>query len=519
LKEAQTAEQPSQPAPKPQATQTDADYLKRLDEIYTRMRDTQEQRIKAAEDTAAAEQKAQEAAAPQREALQKSLEQRGQALEQPIPQPPSIPPPSTAPPISKDTATLMGSIGMLIAGIGGFGSRRVGMAMNAAAAGLLHGFRTGRYDQAEFAAQQWRNLFDYQMGLYKTQLEIFDENMRRDNLSIENKLEQYKLAMAPYQDEAQRAKEREKDLEQTFQDNAKMAEIYSKAYESGRKINEELETLPLKRQLLESQIAKNRAETGMLGATPGAGAPAGASGESVLSGIDPGTAQIVRQLTQYKIPLPSGFALRSPYWQRILALATQYDPSFDATQYNVRLKLRQDFASGKAAQNIRSLNTAVAHLGTLKTAADALSNTRFQDVNAVKNAIDVRTGGGKVTAFRNAATAVESELAAVFKGMGASDQEIKAWRNGINENQSPEQLKDNISTVIELLDGRLQALSNQYEQGLGKPKDFQILSPKSRQILQSIGADVNNLEPMLTPQGDVAAPPEGAKTKDYRDIK
>lgn len=204
---------------------------------------------------------------------------------------------------------------------------------------------------------------------------------------------------------------------------------------------------------------------------------------------------IVDQLVHYKIPLPSGFALRSPFWQRILSYAGQVDPSFDATQYNVRLRARQDFTSGKSANNIRSLNTAIGHLETLQQKALALSNSPYQLWNEIANRGITAVGDPRVVEFNNAANAVETEAANVFKNMGATDQEIKAWRTNLNASMSPEQLTGSIGTITELLGSRMEALHSQYQMAMGKPADYRFLAPKSRAILRRLGVNPDAWDP------------------------
>lgn len=212
--------------------------------------------------------------------------------------------------------------------------------------------------------------------------------------------------------------------------------------------------------------------------------------EALLRTQPEGVQQLVRGLVDYRIPLPSGFALRSPYWQRVLALASAYDPTFDASNYQARMRLRQDFLSGKAAQNIRSLNTAIGHLHTLNQAANALNNTNWPKFNTIANWMRSNMGDPRVVRFNMAANAVESELAALFKGTGATDQEIKAWRANLSASQSPEQLKGAIDQALELLASRMQALKNQWEVGMGRPKDFHFLTPGSRKALAHLSPQI-----------------------------
>ena len=240
--------------------------------------------------------------------------------------------------------------------------------------------------------------------------------------------------------------------------------------------------------------------------------PPGVKNEAALQGLKPGEAAVVKGLAEYRIKLPSGMALRTPYWQGILQRAALYDSSFDAAQYSVRLSLRRDFTSGNASKNVRSLNTAVGHLESLSKAAKELDNADIQLWNTIANKGFTATGDPRVTNFNTAATAVAGELATVFKNTSGTDQEIKSWRDNISSSQSPQQMKESIDTAIELLGGRLAALSNQYETGMGKPKDYRFLSPKSLKILKSLNVDIDSIDPMAGEKG--ASPLTGKRDLD-----
>ena len=214
-----------------------------------------------------------------------------------------------------------------------------------------------------------------------------------------------------------------------------------------------------------------------------------ATGDALISQLDPQFAALVKGIADYDID-PNSLR-RSGIGKHqvgmILGVVKQYDPSYDQTQYTAKNKLRADFTSGKAANNSRSLNTAVAHLDTLQKTVDELNNGNFPALNKAENWWITQKGDKRVRAFNTAATAVESELAAVFKGMGATDQEIKAWRDNFDSSSSHEQLKAGIDKAIELMGGRLDALRSQYQVGMGKPADFHILNGESRSILGRLG--------------------------------
>lgn len=219
------------------------------------------------------------------------------------------------------------------------------------------------------------------------------------------------------------------------------------------------------------------------------------TGEEALEGLDEKEQRIVKLMASYKYIKPTGFSLRVKYWRDLVERAAAYDPTFDFAQYDSRQRLRTDFAVGKAAQNVRSLNTAIGHLGTLRDKARALQNSPLELWNKIKNTALSQVGDPRVVDFNVAANAVAGELATLFKNTSGTDQEIRAWREQVASSQSPAQLSAAINTSVELLVSRLNVLKEQYEKGMGRPVDIELLHPKSRQTLSRMGWNVSALEP------------------------
>ena len=252
-----------------------------------------------------------------------------------------------------------------------------------------------------------------------------------------------------------------------------------------------------------------------------------ASGKSpgALEGLDRGVQETIKKLANYEIPLPSGFALKSDYWQNILGRVSAYDPTFDASQYPTKLALRRGFTSGAESKNITGLNTAVGHINSLKKVVDELNNSDWQSKNVVENLLAKHlpvTKGlverqGTVTSASTKFNAVKGEMASIFKKSGATDQEIKSWGDTIQNpaTATPTQWKAFIDGSLELMGSRFKSLANQYQQGMGRPKDFRFLSADSYNILKKLGANVDDLDPVsasgtnsqgATPAGDKRPP-------------
>ena len=226
------------------------------------------------------------------------------------------------------------------------------------------------------------------------------------------------------------------------------------------------------------------------GTAAGTAAPTDQHGDAYLKGLEPGFATQVKALAEGRQPFPTGFALRSPYWQRMLQAVANYDPSFDAVNYNARYRTRADFTSGATSKNITAINTAIGHLGTLLGSSEDLGNYNVHFVNTVRNWVNEAKGGesaAKINNFNTARTAVANELTRVFRGTGGAEADIKEWEERIHAAQSPAELQGAVGQAVHLLASRLDALQNTYQRGMGTTADvFDLLSPKAKQTLASL---------------------------------
>lgn len=225
-----------------------------------------------------------------------------------------------------------------------------------------------------------------------------------------------------------------------------------------------------------------------------AGVPTGPTdkhGDDYLTALPASRAALVRGYAEGRVPFPGSFSLRSPYWQKMVADITQYDPSFDAVNYNARARTRQDFTAGKSAQNITSFNTAIGHLGTLDKAVDQLNNSQYPWWNTFSNWANVQGGNTRFQAakkeFDAARTAVSDELERAFRGTGGNVTGIEQWRKNIDTSDSPEALHAAVGQAVDLLASRIDAVGEQYRRGMGTTADVtDLLTPTARRTLAGL---------------------------------
>ncbi|WP_316235067.1 MULTISPECIES: hypothetical protein [unclassified Bradyrhizobium] len=183
------------------------------------------------------------------------------------------------------------------------------------------------------------------------------------------------------------------------------------------------------------------------------------SGDEYLASIPDTQRAIVQQLVNGQLPL-SQYKLNDPNILALAAAAHHYDPTFNPAMYQARAAGMKDWVEGgKSADIVKSLNQSIGHLSELPQKFDALHNGQSPMLNSIGNAWNNQVMGKTgVTGFIPAAHAVADEMGKLFKGANLSDREIKQWSEALNENMSPDQMKDSIKTLRGLMQHSMQAL-------------------------------------------------------------
>lgn len=209
----------------------------------------------------------------------------------------------------------------------------------------------------------------------------------------------------------------------------------------------------------------------------------GVHGDAYLATLPSGIAQEVKAISDGRMPL-SARVMSSPKMQGLLQHVVNYDPTFDAVNYNTRAKTRADFTSGKDAANITALNTALGHAGSLMEAAENLHNYGGWGtlLNPARNALSRARGEGRVDAYNVNKQAFASEMERVFRGTGGSLQGIQDWERSLSAANSPAQFQQVMGKAAELLKSRIDALNQQYRGGMGKTADItELLTPEAQE--------------------------------------
>lgn len=246
------------------------------------------------------------------------------------------------------------------------------------------------------------------------------------------------------------------------------------------------------------------------GAVQQASAPQaeGPHGEDFLKSLPAGIASEVKAYAEGKRPFPAGFALKSPYFQSMIQMVGQYDPTFDAANYNARNKTRMDLESpsGTGGKTISALNTAVQHAGKLSDLIEKLDNSEIPLANAVMNPVRSAFGKTEVTNFKAVAPQLMKEIERVWRGTGGSTADIQELIDSISKNAGKQQQREALDQFVGLMEGKLDALTSQRDAALGPlaGKSIPILFEQNKPIIETIrqraAGDAGQQAPAAAPQ-------------------
>ena len=240
--------------------------------------------------------------------------------------------------------------------------------------------------------------------------------------------------------------------------------------------------------------------------------PAELTGDQFLNTLPPHVQPLIKKYANGELSLTPQMT-RTPAGASLLQAVTQYDTTFDATNFQKRQQTATSFAKGPQGNAVRGANQALYHMGRLYENIENLGNlgSIATPLNAPINFVEQTFGDPRQGQFKQTVHAVGSELRRVFAGAGGGSlQELKDWENSFPLNASKEQQKAYLMNGVELLHGGLDALNQQYQQGMGLNKNVNdLLAPSSRAVYEKlqVGENPNVKKTTAQKQGAILAQP------------
>ena len=142
---------------------------------------------------------------------------------------------------------------------------------------------------------------------------------------------------------------------------------------------------------------------------------------------------------------------------------------------------------GTAGGATIAFNTAMAHLGLLNDAIDALGNGNMKLFNRLGQTYKDQTGSTVGATFDTVKQAVSGELARVTGSLSQGEQE--AIKGPLDKANSPQALKAAVRSAVQLMDGKIGALHQHYVDVMHEEPDAPLISPEAQKVRDKLFAN------------------------------
>lgn len=198
---------------------------------------------------------------------------------------------------------------------------------------------------------------------------------------------------------------------------------------------------------------------------------------------------LARAIAENRVPPPSSRSMASGVGKALMERVMAINPTYDATQFPSRNKMRTAFTSGPQGQTLNSLNTAIEHLDQFVGFAKTMGNGQFQSSNELKNWVKTQLGDSAPTNFDGIKTVLSGEVAGALKKSGATDTEIEHVERSMKSAGSPAQLFDYATkVVIPALGSKAHTYDSQWKATMGEKDPFSVYTPGAKAVLDKYGA-------------------------------
>lgn len=403
-----------------------------------------------------------------------------------------------------DVMQRLGSLGTVIAVLGGLKSRQPMTAALGAAGKAMQAVNQNNYDDYKIAFDQWKAQSDAVVQSLRAHSEAINQILSNKRLSIEERNSELNAFAVATQNDFLKAKLAQGAIEAPYQLQVQLAEFSTKMQElqnQTAQINASISKNQAQEEHMKLQDDVLRQQLGTLG--PG-GTPAVASvpwpgmPQQPPPGISAGiwSDALVWAKTGKNPSLGFGQGpLRFQFEQAkpLAQMALGVDPEQQGQawidyqeQTRRQLAIANGFGpSSQAGKNLISLNTVADHLSLLQQYADALKNKDIPLENQVINRMSVQSGMPEVIQFALARTISADEVIRLLTTTGGTVEDRGGLQRLLSEYGSPEQLNAAINTASNFVRGRYEPLRQSYSLGDSNRQRFfddNMMTPEARQL-------------------------------------
>jgi hypothetical protein len=233
------------------------------------------------------------------------------------------------------------------------------------------------------------------------------------------------------------------------------------------------------------------------------------TGDEYMNTIPQSEQIAVKQMVAGRMPFPGARSLTTPYWQKKLQEAQQFDPNFDAVAWDGRVKTARDYSpGGKVGQTLQSGSTAINHLGHLNSQIGDVSGVGLPLIGGyVNHAINAYNAPqGKLNPYMDTQGHLAEETTKFYRGTGGAESDVLRNMSNLSPDLSTEAKQGGVNNTVQLIYGKLKPLADAYNTQMGTSFPVShFLPPDAVKTLKTMGFDPET--------GEKTAKPSASPTK------
>jgi hypothetical protein len=200
-------------------------------------------------------------------------------------------------------------------------------------------------------------------------------------------------------------------------------------------------------------------------------------------------------------------SLAKPYWQTVMQLVSQYDPTYDASSFPARKAAIQAFTGmGKGAQVVGSVNRVANHLQLLWNENQKLAgpNSGFGPLDTAMATVGQSFERPDAKAYDTAANFVAGELEKIARNSPGSESGVDRVIQNLDRHNSQATRQAAIKAAVDIISGAIDPLKDQYNSaftnGTSRP-NIPWVTPQAQKIFSTIGGTQGSPDLSLTGSG------------------
>lgn len=185
-------------------------------------------------------------------------------------------------------------------------------------------------------------------------------------------------------------------------------------------------------------------------------------------------------------PMPTGLGAANYRGRAVVdevnKIAQERGKAYDPTVYHQRQDTEKKFNTGQQGNAVRSMNTAIDHMDTLREKIKKLPNGQYPAVNAIMSDFGRSIGDPRYNSYDAAAGLIAAEVTKAIVANGGTGDERAEKERLLAVQNNPEALRQTLNSYTQLLGGQLKELKQQYQAGHGNNWDAKI-NPRTAQAI------------------------------------